>query len=134
MNFLPILNLVLQIGGLVGGIVGSISMFRHGYKIEVARIANDTIQTLQNNIEALKGQIETLKGQIETLAEKQTALDMENVHLRQIIETIKAALSKRGIFITIDGEMITIQEKDGTTSTLRKRPTSTKPKPAAEER
>ena len=43
--------------------------------------------------------------------------EKESTRLNHIISTIYAALKARGIYVTIDGEMITIRDNGGSTTT-----------------
>lgn len=69
-----------------------------------------TSDAQQNAISALQAEVATLRNRIED-AEK------ENTRLQQVIQTICAALKVRGMVITIQGEMIHIQDDKGTSTT-----------------
>ena len=100
------LNTILIICAVVGGFFA----FRNGKRSETVRIQKE------NN--------EALLTRIELLEKKISDLEKEN-HLQQhIIDTITSALKQRGMVITIDGDMVTIADAAGR-STSRKRMTTT---------
>lgn len=101
-NILSILNLVLVIGLAIGGWVA----FRYG----VTRTANEVQERVIN---ALESEINALKNRL-------SELEKENARLTQVIAIIRTSLRRRGVFITIDGEMVSIRDKAGkTTHTTR---------------
>lgn len=102
-QFLPILNSVLTIAVILGGI----AVFKNTKKTGIIQIQDQTIEALQQQINALKAGQETLQ--------------KENNHLQYVIETISAALKQKGIIITVDGEMVTIN--DGRQSSSMRRST-----------
>jgi len=63
-------------------------------------------------ISAMQSELETHRGKIEDL-------EKENTRLNQIIETMCAALKRKGFIITIQGEMINIEDRKGGTTTTR---------------
>jgi cell division protein FtsB len=64
----------------------------------------------QRTREAMKQEIDTLKDKITDLKDHITELEKENVRSKQIIETIKSALKKKGLLISIDGDLLSIQD------------------------
>lgn len=101
-NVLSILNLVLSIGLGIGGWAA----FRHGF----ARTANEVQERVIN---ALESEINMLKDRL-------SELEKENARLTQIIAIIRTSLRRRGVLITIDGEMVSIHDRTGkTTHTTR---------------
>ena len=99
--YLSILSLVLTISFVIGGF-----SFKNGRTEKLAKFQKDTNDALQQRIEVLESKI----GDFEK----------ENVVQRHVIDTIVSALKQRGIIITVDGDMVTIQDARGT-STHRKR-------------
>src|SRR5438094_6076710 len=95
-NVLSILNLVLAIGTVIGGVMA----YRHGF----TRTANEVQERV---IAALNSELATLAGRIESM-------EQENIRLHQIIATICAALKQRGIAVTIEGDMVNISDGSGT--------------------
>lgn len=101
-NVLSILNLVLVIGLGIGGWAA----FRYG----ITRTANEVQERVIN---ALESEINALKNRL-------SELEKENARLTQVIAIIRTSLRRRGVFITIDGEMVSIRDKAGkTTHTTR---------------
>lgn len=101
-QYLGILNLLLLICAAVGGYFA----VRHARKAAIIAIQDQTIKALQDQIDALKDKVDSL--------------DKENVQQRVIIETIQEALKQRGIIVTIDGDLVTISDIDGTHSMRRR--------------
>src|SRR5436305_3337630 len=95
-NFLSILNLVLLIATTLGGILA----FRHGF----TRTANEVQERV----------IAALNSELAALASRVESMEKENVRLHQIIATICAALKRRGIAVTIEGDMVNIHDQSGT--------------------
>lgn len=100
------LQTLSTIAGLVSlgiVIVGAIYVVR-------SNVGKATSDAQQNAITALQAEVATLRNRIED-AEK------ENMRLQQTIQTICAALKVRGMVITIQGEMIHIQDDKGNSTT-----------------
>lgn len=87
---LSVLNLFMTICLLAGGVIA----YRHG----IARTANEVQERV---ISALQSEMEILQTRISTL-------EKENTRLSELLMTIRSALKRRGIHITIDGDMISI--------------------------
>src|SRR5690242_15647473 len=66
---------------------------------------------LQSATNAQSSAISALRAEVETLRERVEDAEKENSRLEQIIETICSALKKRGLIISIQGEMISIQDR-----------------------
>jgi hypothetical protein len=105
-DFLLYLNIVVGLCLTVGGFFA----FRNGRQTQLTRMQKDTIEVMQQRIDTLESKI----GDVEK----------ENVVQRHIIETITSALKQRGMAVTIDGDMVTISDKSGS-STHRKRTITT---------
>lgn len=106
----PLLQATLLLAAMAGGVF----VFRNSKKAGIVQIQSDTIIAMQQNLETLKTNQETLQ--------------KENIHLQYVIETISAALKQKGIIITISGEMITLQDAKGQTSSMRRMPKPPPPK------
>ena len=95
---LTILNLILCIGLAIGGWAA----FRHGFTRTANEVQERVINALESEINALKDRLEEL--------------EKENARLTQVIATIRTALRRRGVFITIDSEMVIIRDRSGRTT------------------
>src|SRR5690348_9933255 len=95
-DFLSLLNLVLIIATTLGGIVA----FRHGFTRTANEVQERVISTLNSELQALTHRIESM--------------EKENIRLHQTIATICAALKRRGIAVTIQGDMVNIRDQSGT--------------------
>jgi hypothetical protein len=94
-DFLTIINVVIGLAALVGVFVA----FLRSNKTEVTRIQEETINAF--------------KARLELLEKKQSELEKENTGLKLVLETIKTALKKKNIHITIDGDMVFIEDNSG---------------------
>jgi len=63
--------------------------------------------------------IDALKAELETLQRRLEALEKENTRLEQTMGLIKHALRKRGLAISIDGDLVTIRDEHGGSQTGR---------------
>ncbi len=102
-QLLPYMSLVLFVFISLGGVLA----FRYS-------IAKTSSEIQERVISALQSEIQTLRDRI-------SAIEKENTRLLQIVGIIKAALKRRGLIVTIDGDLVSIQdEKTGdTTQTMR---------------
>ena len=100
-NFLTILNLVATFGLIVGGLLA----YHHGFARTATEVQERVIRLLQSEIGALQDRID--------------ALEKENTRLSQVIMTIRASLKRRGLRITIDGELVSIRDRTGLTQSAR---------------
>lgn len=66
---------------------------------------------------AYEAAIKAMNIHTEVLGKRLDEAEKESTKLNHIISTIYAALRARGIFVTIDGEMITIRDNGGSTTT-----------------
>jgi len=101
-DILPVLQSILLLATLAGGVL----VFRSTRRSSIMQIQNDTITALQQQIDALK--------------DRQEALEKENEHLKYLSETTVAALKQKGIVITVEGEMVTIEDALGGRSSIRR--------------
>jgi hypothetical protein len=98
-QLLPYMSLVLFVFISLGGVLA----FRYS-------IAKTSSEIQERVISALQSEIQTLRDRI-------AAIEKENTRLLQIVGIIKAALKKRGIVVTIDGDLVSIHdEKSGDTT------------------
>jgi uncharacterized protein (UPF0335 family) len=95
-NFLSIINLVLAIATVIGGIMA----YRHGFTRTANEVQERVIGALNSELAALTSRIESM--------------EKENIRLHQIISTICTALKQRGIAVTIEGDMVNISDQSGT--------------------
>lgn len=86
-------------------IIGAFYVVRSG-------VGKTTSDAQQSAISALQTELTTLRGRV-------ADTEKENIRLEQTIQTICSALKLRGMIITIQGEMINIQDKatGGSTTT-----------------
>ena len=94
-SFLSILNLIATLALLLGGILA----YHHGFTRTVSEVQERVIHALQSEIGSLQDRIE--------------ALEKENTRLSHVITTIRSALKKRGLHVTIDGELVSIHDQAG---------------------
>src|SRR5437773_5749881 len=99
-NTLSVISLLLTIGGLLGGF--------YAFKSSMSRAANE----VQEHV------INALESEITNLHQRLADLKDDNSRLELIIETICAALKSRGLAVTIDGDMVSIRDTSGTTTTV----------------
>jgi len=99
-TILSVISIILTIGGLLGGFFA----FRNG----MAKTANEVQERVIN---ALESEINNLRQRLDDMKD-------ENVRLRLIIDTICAALKSRGLAVTIDGDMVSIHDARGSTTTI----------------
>lgn len=95
LNFLGIINLVVTIGLVIGGLLA----YQHGFARTANEVQERVIHALQSEIGALQDRI--------------LALEKENTRLNQVIMTIRMSLKRRGLHITIDGELVSIHDRAG---------------------
>jgi transposase len=107
LTLLYLYNALITLAGLIGGFFA----FRKGHSGQLIQIKDETITAMQQQINAIKAQLELLQ--------------RENERQGLVIQTIQVALKKRGIFITIDGDMVTISDASGSYSFIQ--PTTSEP-------
>lgn len=107
-RIMDILQLISALAGVLGlGIAAAVAFF--AVKNGVMKSAN---VAQSSTIDAMRDEIQLLRERVEDT-------EKENMRLEQIIDTICAALKKRGLVISIQGEMINIQDKRGGSTTTR---------------
>lgn len=99
LTVLSIFNVVMGLGIILGGIVG----YRHGFR-KTARDLEEQAQVIQDRvINALKSEIEMLQNRISTL-------EKENTRLLALVRLISSALKRRGLSVSIDGDLVSIED------------------------
>ena len=101
-SVLSIVSTLLAIAGLIGAAFA----FRQAKKTELIKIKDETIDALQD--------------QMKTIRDKQDDLERQNTRLENILATIQEALKKRGILVTIDGDLVSITEVSGVSTSYHK--------------
>ncbi len=103
---------------LVGlaGIFGTAFMYRNTKKGGAAQEQKETM-------EAMRQRIDTLEGEVNSLEKKYLSMEKENNRLSGVIETICSALKQKSIFLTIEGEMITIEDNRASTRNIVRKST-----------
>ncbi len=96
-NTQNIINLIYAIM-LVSGLVGGFFALKRGKRVDSAAMQNDAILALQAQVASMKDELRDLKD--------------ENTRLKQTLETVKLALLRRGIHVTIDNETIIVTDKN----------------------
>lgn len=95
----------------LGNILIGLMILVGGY-IAIRNSKNQGTGTLQAQaIDALKAELDTLQRRLESL-------ERENARLHQTLNLIKAALRKRGLSISIDGDLVTIGDASMSQSAL----------------
>lgn len=82
---------------------------------------------LQSANQAQGSALSAMQSEMTILRERIEDAEKENSRLEQIIDTICSALKRRGLIITVQGEMINIQDKRGGSTTTRIRRVSGSP-------
>lgn len=104
-RIMDILQLISALAGVLGfGIAAVVAFF--AVRGGLMKHANDAQGSA---IDAMQAEIQTLRVRVEDT-------EKENVRLQQIIQTICTALEKKGFVISIQGEMINIEDKRGNRS------------------
>jgi hypothetical protein len=116
------LNLIQSLSALSGlitdgtvlfiAIIGSFFLVKSGIGKTVSKANQEAITALQATIIALQADLSTMSRKIEEEIKRNARLD-------QTIDTICAALKIRGMVITIQGEMIHVEDRNGKTTTTR---------------
>ncbi len=103
MEPLSLINLVITLCLTVG----AVAAYRHGF----TRTANEVQERV----------IHALQSEIQTLHDRIGALEKENSRLGYTLTTMCQALKQRGIHVTIDGDIVSIQDHSGTSYTYNTR-------------
>lgn len=115
-NLLPIITFIIA----VSGVVGTALTYRNAKTNGLSTLQKDTIEAMQKRID-------TLEGDYASLDNKYIALTKENNRLSGVIETICSALKHENLFLTIEGEMITIKDNRARTTRNVVRKSTRKP-------
>lgn len=109
-TFLPLLNLVISIFVVFGGIMA----FRNGYGKQTAEIQDRVINALKDEIEVLRGKVE--------------GLEKDRATQDRVVSTIRHVLKQYGLRIVISGDYVTVQDSAGKSKTTRiqNKPTTSK--------
>lgn len=114
---MELIQVLSNIAGLVAlgvTIVGAIFVVRSN----IGKAANDAqtsaIQALQADNIVLRNKIADIDKEN---TRKITDIEKENARLEHVLQTIISALKMRGTVITIQGEMINVEDAKGTTVT-----------------
>ncbi len=89
---LSILSVVLTIAGIIGGF--------WAFKSGINRTANEVQERVIN----------AMQQEITILHNRLSDLEAENKRLDQVLYTLCEALKKRGLFVTIEGHMVTVSD------------------------
>jgi|SRR2546423_235516 hypothetical protein len=100
----------IQTLSTVAGLVSFVVVAIGGVYLVRSGVSKSATEAQQSAISALQAELTTLRSRV-TDAEK------DRVKLEHTIETICAALLMKGMVITIQGEMVNIQEGKTTTTT-----------------
>lgn len=95
---ISVISLVLTVAGILGGIFA----FRNGF----SRTANEVQERVIN----------ALNCELDALRQRINDLERENSRFQQIISTICEALKKRGLAVSIDGNLVSISDGKDTHS------------------
>lgn len=98
-TFLPYLSIVVALALTVGSILA----FRQGYSKMAVAIREEVIEALNSQIAVFKDQVEALEKEIE--------------RQKVVISTIRVALRLRGLYIRVNGDMITMEDRGRTRTT-----------------
>lgn len=112
---------IFQIPGLTGwpgvllALVG-IAIYVHiSSKYAKNKIVLEAEEKAKN---ANKDAIDAMQAHLNILKERVKETEDENVKLRHLFDTMNAALKSRGLYVTIDGEMIHIHDIKGESTTI----------------
>jgi len=103
MEPLSLINLMITITLTIGGIAA----YRHGFTRTANEVQDRVINALQHEIQSLHDRI--------------AALEKENTRLSYTLTTMCMALKQRGVHVTIDGDIISIQDRFGESYTYNTR-------------
>ena len=95
MESLSLLNLLITVCLVIGGSAA----YRHGFTRTANEVQERVIHALQSEIQSLHDRIE--------------ALERENTRLNYVISTMCTALKQRGLHVTIDGDIVSVQDHRG---------------------
>lgn len=103
------------ISGWPGTVLTLLGIIVYGFYI--TRSAKGKAEKIAS--EAKDGAIEAMNTYMDVLKERIKDAEEENIKMRHTVETIVSALKAKGIYITIDGDMVHISEgKNNTTARI----------------
>lgn len=105
MDLTNVLN-TLNVGIILFGAIGGLYAFARTRKNDTVNIQAETITALSQQVQAIKDKLDDL--------------EKENTRLRQVIDTIQSALRQKGILVTIDGDMVIIEQKEHKISAIKR--------------
>jgi len=101
-NLISLLNIAISIFIAIGGLAA----FRYGFKRTISEVQERVINALETELNDIRVQL--------------TEVRAENIRLNHTLNTIIDALAKSGIYITIQGDMINIENsRDGSFHAVR---------------
>ena len=103
MESLSLINLIITLFLTIG----ADAAYRHGFTRTVNEVQERVINALQCEIQSLHDRI--------------AALEKENTRLSYTLTTMCTALKQRGIHVTIDGDIVSIQDRTGASYTYNTR-------------
>ena len=101
-TLLDILYLVITIGVIIGGLV-AFRISVHRTNMEMQKTAGE----IQDRV------ITALQGEIDSLKDRISELEKENSRLKRDFGLVRAALKRRGLTISIDGDLVSISDEHG---------------------
>jgi hypothetical protein len=107
---------------IIQGLNANIGILSFFLTLGVAYIASRSL--VKSRVESTTNQaqndaIQAMQGEIASLRRKTDDLTRDKIKLEQTIDTICSALRIRGMIITIQGELIHIEDRNGKTTTTR---------------
>jgi hypothetical protein len=101
MDLLSTINFVLILTGIVGGMIA----YRSGVERSANEVQERVISALNVEMSSMRAKIDDLKA--------------DNMRLSLIIDTICVALRRRGLAVSIDGDIVSISDQQGQSTMAR---------------
>ncbi len=101
MDLLSTVNFALTVGGIIGGVIA----YRSGVERSANQVQESVITALDAELSSLRSKIDDMKA--------------ENTRLCLIIDTICTALRRRGLAVSIDGDIVSINDQQGQSTMSR---------------
>lgn len=108
------MNAIIQSLNSFAGLFSMLVVFFAAFFASKAMSKSKINEEASNAQQRLMG---TMKDEIASLRRKVDDTAKDNTRLKQTIDTIIVALKKRGLFVTIDGDMVNIADGNGKAST-----------------
>jgi hypothetical protein len=115
-NMGRIMDLLSQLAALAGVISLGITLVGAFFVVKSGRMQSTTIAQ-SSTISAMKEEMEILDRRVADGERRVAEAERKNDRLEQTIETMCEALKLHGLLITIQGNMVHIQDANGSTST-----------------